>query len=227
MKNKKTINLSTEKTVGIAIFSALAFVVSLIVRFTVQFLTFDAKDAVITIAAFVYGPLAGVIISFLAAFIELITISTTGWYGFIMNFASSAVFALTASLIYTKKRNLNGALIGLYSAIAATVGVMILLNLFVTPLYLQYVGAPITNADMVAMLPGLLLPFNFAKSLMNSAIVMLLYKPLVVAMKRLNILKSQGGKAPSMTFNKATKIILVLGAVGLVISITIFLILIL
>jgi hypothetical protein len=80
---------------------------------------------------------------------------------------------------------------------------------------------------MVAMLPGLLLPFNFAKSLMNSAIVMLLYKPLVTALKRLNIVKSQGGKSPSMTFNKTTKIILILGAVGLALSITIFLLLIL
>jgi riboflavin transporter FmnP len=211
---------------GIAIFSALAFVVSLVVRFPVQFLTFDAKDAVITIAAFVYGPLSAVIISFLAALIEMITISTTGWYGFLMNFASSAVFSLTASLIYTKKRNLNGAIISLYSAIGATVGVMLLLNLLVTPLYLQYVGAPITNADMVAMLPTLLLPFNFAKALMNSAIVMLLYKPTVMALKRLGLVKTHGGAA-AMTFNRTTKIILALGAIGLVLSIVIFLILIL
>ena len=227
MNNKNTRKINTEKMAGIAIFSALAFVVSLVVRFPVQFLTFDAKDAVITIAAFVYGPLSAVIISFLAALIEMITISTTGWYGFLMNFASSAVFSLTASLIYTKKRNLNGAIISLYSAIGATVGVMLLLNLLVTPLYLQYVGAPITIADMMAMLPTLLLPFNFAKALMNSAIVMLLYKPLVTALKRLNIVKTKGEKAPSMTFNRTTKIILILGAVGVVLSITIFLILVL
>jgi riboflavin transporter FmnP len=226
MENKKINKISTEKMAGIAIFSALAFVVSLVVRFPVQFLTFDAKDAVITIAAFVYGPLSAVIISFLAALIEMITISTTGWYGFLMNFASSAVFSLTASLIYTKKRNLNGAIISLYSAIGATVGVMILLNLLITPLYLQYVGAPITNADMVAMLPTLLLPFNFAKSLMNSAIVMLLYKPTVMALKRLGLVKTHGGAA-AMTFNRTTKIILALGAIGLVLSIVIFLILIL
>jgi riboflavin transporter FmnP len=226
MENKKTNKISTEKMAGIAIFSALAFVVSLVVRFPVQFLTFDAKDAVITIAAFVYGPLSAVIISFLAALIEMITISTTGWYGFLMNFASSAVFSLTASLIYTKKRNLNGAIISLYSAIGATVGVMILLNLLITPLYLQYVGAPITNADMVAMLPTLLLPFNFAKALMNSAIVMLLYKPTVMALKRLGLVKTHGGAA-AMTFNRTTKIILALGAIGLVLSIVIFLILIL
>lgn len=224
MENKNTRKFNTEKMAGIAIFSALAFVVSLVVRFPVQFLTFDAKDAVITIAAFVYGPLSAVIISFLAALIEMVTISTTGWYGFLMNFASSAVFSLTASLIYTKKRNLNGALISLYSAIGTTVGVMILLNIFITPLYF---GMPVASPMVMEMLPTLLLPFNFSKALMNSAFVMLLYKPLVTALKRLNIVKSQGEKAPSMTFNKTTKTILILGALGLIVSIVIFLILIL
>lgn len=224
--NKNVKKLSTERVVGIAIFSAFAFVVSLVVRFPVSFLTFDAKDAVITIAAFVYGPLSAVAISFLAAFIEMITISSTGWYGFIMNFVSSAVFSLTASVIYKKKRDFHGAIIGLYSAIAATVGVMILMNLFITPLYLQYVGSPVTSADMVAMLPRLLLPFNFAKSLMNSAIVMLLYKPTVTALKRVGIIRGSEGRTASMTFNRTTKIIIALGAAGLAVSIAIFLILI-
>lgn len=223
MENKKTNKISTEKMTGIAIFAALAFVVSLVVRFPVQFLTFDAKDAVITIASFVYGPIAGVIISFIAALVEMISISTTGWYGFLMNFASSAVFSLTASIIYTKKRNLNGALIGLYSAIVATVGVMLILNIFITPLYF---GMPVAAPMVMQMLPTLLLPFNFAKALMNSAIVMLLYKPLVTALKRLGLVKTHGGAA-AMTFNRTTKIILALGAVGLVLSIVIFLILIL
>lgn len=223
MENKNTRKRTYEKMTGIGIFSALAFVVSLVVRFPVSFLTFDAKDAVITIASFVYGPLSGVIISLIAAFIEFISISDTGWYGFIMNFASSATFALTASLIYTKKRNLNGAIIGLYSAIAATVGVMLLLNIFVTPLYL---GLPVADPAVMGMLPTLLLPFNFAKALMNSAIVMLVYKPVVTALKRLNLVKTSGG-AQGMTFNRTTKIILALGAVGLAVSIAIFLILVL
>ena len=70
MDNKKTTKISTEKMVGIGIFSALAFVVSLFVRFPVQFLTFDAKDAVITIAAFVYGPISAAIISLIVAFMR-------------------------------------------------------------------------------------------------------------------------------------------------------------
>ena len=218
---KMKTTLSTEKMVGIGIFSALAFVVSLFVRFPVQFLTFDAKDAVITIAAFVYGPLSAVIISLIVAFIEMITVSTTMWYGFLMNFASSAIFSVTASVIYRKKRNLNGAIIGLYSAIAATVGVMLLLNIFITPLYF---GLSVAAPMVMEMLPTLLLPFNFAKALMNSAIVMFIYKPVVTALKRLGIVKTQGGSS-AMTFNRTTKIILALGAVGLVISIAIFLIL--
>ena len=214
---------STYEMVGIGIFSALAFVVSLFVRFPVQFLTFDAKDAVITIAAFVYGPISAAIISLIVAFIEMITVSNTMWYGFLMNFASSAVFATTASLIYRKKRNLNGAIIGLYSAIAATVGIMLLLNIFITPLYF---GLPVAAPMVMEMLPTLLLPFNFAKALMNSAIVMIIYKPVVTALKRLNIVKTHGGSS-ALTFNKTTKIILALGAVGLALSITIFLILVL
>lgn len=219
-KKAKTM-LTTEKMVGIGIFSALAFVVSLFVRFPVQFLTFDAKDAVITIAAFVYGPLSAVIISLIVAFIEMITVSTTMWYGFLMNFASSAIFSVTASLIYRRKRNLNGAIIGLYSAIAATVGVMLLLNIFITPLYF---GLPVAAPMVMEMLPTLLLPFNFAKALMNSAIVMFIYKPVVTALKRLGIVKTQGGSS-AMTFNRTTKIILALGAVGLAISIAIFVLL--
>jgi hypothetical protein len=53
---------------------------------------------------------------------------------------------------------------------------------------------------------------------------MFIYKPVVTALKRLGIVKTQGGSS-AMTFNRTTKIILALGAVGLVISIAIFLIL--
>lgn len=219
-KKTKTM-ITTEKMVGIGIFSALAFVVSLFVRFPVQFLTFDAKDAVITIAAFVYGPLSAVLISLIVAFIEMITVSTTMWYGFLMNFASSAIFSVTASVIYRKRRNLNGAIIGLYSAIAATVGIMLLLNIFITPLYF---GLPVAAPMVMEMLPTLLLPFNFAKALMNSAIVMFIYKPVVTALKRLGIVKTQGGSS-AMTFNRTTKIILALGFVGLAVSIAIFVLL--
>ena len=116
--NKRT-RFNTEKYIGIAIFSALAFVVALVCNVIppiAGFLSLDVKDAVIAIASFIYGPIAAVAISFIAALIELITFSTTGWYGFVMNFASSAVFSLTASLIYSRHRNINGALASFFAA---------------------------------------------------------------------------------------------------------------
>ena len=100
MNNRKLLRTMT----GIAVFSALAFIVSFSIRVPVQFLTFDAKDAIIAIAAFVYGPISAVIMALIAALIEAVTISDTAVYGFIMNFASSATFALVASTIYKYKR---------------------------------------------------------------------------------------------------------------------------
>ena len=101
MTNRNTELL--KKMTGIAMFSALAFIVSLVFRLPVMFLTFDAKDAVIAIAGFIYGPVSAVIISIIAALIEFISISDTGWYGLLMNFASSATFAGVASLIYSRE----------------------------------------------------------------------------------------------------------------------------
>ena len=105
---KKKINVN--QVAGIAVFSALAVVIALMCQVIPNisgFLSLDVKDAVIAIASFIYGPFSAVAIAFIAAFIEAISFSTTEWYGFIMNFASSAVFSLSASLIYKKFRTLK------------------------------------------------------------------------------------------------------------------------
>ena len=81
-------------------FASLAFVVSLVFRFPVLFLTFDAKDAIITIASFIYGPVVAPVMSLVVALVEMVTYSETGMYGFIMNFASSTAFSLTADMIF-------------------------------------------------------------------------------------------------------------------------------
>ena len=222
MNNKREKFFTTNRAVGIAVFSALAFVVSLLVRFPVQFLTFDAKDAIITIAAYIYGPLTAPIVSFFAAFIELVTISDTGWYGFLMNFVSSAVYSLTASIIYTKFRNLNGAIIGIYSAVLLTTLAMLGLNILITPLYMQqFLGVPMNAAGIVEMIPTILLPFNFAKTMLNSAVVMLLYKPISIALARMGISK----KEKTVKWGKGSFIIMGIGLVTLIAAVVIFLIL--
>ena len=226
MKNKN-INLNTQRACGIAIFSALAYVVAFVCNIippVAGFLSLDVKDAIITVAAFAYGPISALIISFIAALIELVTFSTTGWYGFVMNFISSSVFSVTASLIYSKRRSLNGALIGLYSAVMATTAVMLLMNLIVTPWYLVYIGLPIAVArgEVMTLLPIVLLPFNFSKALLNSATVMLLYKPLTLALSRIGIgAKSKG----SIKWGKSSYIILGAGLASATVALAILLVL--
>lgn len=225
--NKKQSTVQLERLVGISIFSALALIIALICTIIppIQgFLSLDLKDAVIAIAAFIYGPISGVIIAFIAAFIEFITFSTTAWYGLIMNFASSAVFTLTASLIYKKFRTINGAIIAFTASIIATTGVMLLLNTFVTPIYLTspLVGMPKAAAESMVMelLPKVLLPFNLAKSMLNAAVAIMLYKPVLAALSKARIIKT---KSASLNFNNNTKIVLAIGTACVVISVIIFL----
>ena len=202
-------------------FSAMAIAVTLLCQPLPKisgFLSIDAKDSIISIAAFILGPISAVIISFLSALIEFLTFSTTGWYGFVMNFASSACFALVASLIYKKMRSYSGALIGYLFAIIATTSVMMALNLFITPLYF---GMP--RATVAELLPTLLLPFNLAKTLMNSAIAILLYKPIISSMRKARLMPASSDKSDKKPFfNILTLYTLIIGVAALSIAIVIF-----
>ena len=223
--NVKKIKIDTRTVVGIAVFSALAFVLSLVIRFPVMFLTFDVKDAIICVAAFLYGPIAAPIISVLVALLELVTVSSTGLYGFLMNFFSSAALATVASLIYRKWRSLNGAIVSMLCAVLSMVSVMMLANILITP---YFMGAPRTT--VINMIPSVLFPFNLAKGLLNAAIALLLYKPTKVAMKRAGLLKRKVDAksvtlAEEFRFTKSTGIILAVAGQMIIVAVVIFYIL--
>lgn len=173
----------TKRLVLTAIFAALAYAAMFVFRFNVQFLTFDLKDAVITLSGLLLGPVTAFTVSLLVAFIELITISDTGWYGFIMNFASSAAFSVVCAVVYRYRKKLSGAVLGLIAAVAAMVALMMVLNLFVTPLY-----QGVSRSDIAALLPVLFLPFNAVKGMANAAVVLVLYKPVYRAMQAARLL---------------------------------------
>ena len=206
----------TKRIVGIAVFATLAFGVTFVFRIPVSFLTFDAKDAILTVAAFIYGPISAVLMSLISALLEFIIISDTGPYGALMNFISSSAFSATASLIYKYRRTLTGAIIGLYLSVAVTTGVMAVMNLLITPLYMG-----VERTAVVALLPKLLLPFNFAKALMNAAIVMLIYKPIALALRRAKLVD---GKPMQTKFGKQSIITIIVGALSLAAAIVVFVI---
>lgn len=178
-------NTRIRRMIAVGVFVALAYICCVLFHFKAAFLSFDLKDAVMTIGAMFFGPLAGLITVLLTCLIEFVTISSTGVYGLIMNLISSITFVCIGSLVYSKKRTMGGALIGMVSATLIMLAVMMGTNLLITP---HYMGA--STADVAAYIPTLLLPFNLTKGVFNSAVVFLLYKPVSQALKASGFVKN-------------------------------------
>ncbi len=183
-KTRKTIN----RIVVIAVFSAIAYLCCVLFHFKAAgFLSFDLKDAIMTVAGMIFGPLYGLIMVVLVSVIEMVTISSTGFYGLIMNILSSGTFVCVAGLVYMKRKTMGGALTSMICAVCSTVVVMMGANLLVTS---RYFG--MTVSEVAALIPSILLPFNLIKTVFNSAIVFILYKPVVTALRSSGLLPSEG-----------------------------------
>ncbi len=172
--------MDTKTMVSLAMLSGIAYIVMLLSKLmpSVMFLDFDFKDVVICIGGFTFGPLAAAAISIVVAFVEMITISHTGIWGFIMNCLATCAFCCTASFIYKKQHSKRGAVIGLFTGVACLVVVMLLWNYLITPIYMGY-----PREAVAEMLLPIFLPFNLAKGGMNMAATLLLYKPVVTALR--------------------------------------------
>lgn len=182
-----------KKLVLMAVLAAAAFVMVALVRIpAVLFLKYEPKDVVITIGGFLLGPTASLIISAVVSLIEMVTISETGPIGALMNLLSTCSFACTAAIIYKKKHTIWGAVWGLLAGTVTMIGVMLLWNWLITPLYM----AGTSRADVAAMLIPVFLPFNALKAGLNSALILGLYKPLTVALRKTRLLpeKPSSGK---------------------------------
>ena len=173
--------MSTRYMAAVAMFSAVSFVavlVSKVIPNVAGFLSYEPKDAVIVIAGLLYGPLTSVLISVIVSFIEMITISTTGPYGFLMNVVSSCAFAVPAAWYYQKHRTQKDAVIGLAFGVITMAVAMLLWNYIITPFYM---GVP--RETVAGMLMTVFLPFNLVKGGINAALTLLLYKPIVSALR--------------------------------------------
>lgn len=166
-----------KRIVATGVFAALAYICCVLFHFRVSFLSFELKDAVMAVGAMSLGPVAGAAMVLIVCLVELVTISSTGAYGFIMNLLSSLTYVCVGSAIYHRHRTMRGAVIGTAAASVATVAVMIGANCVITPAYMH-----VETAAVIAMIPTVLLPFNLTKTIFNSAVVFLLYKPVTSAL---------------------------------------------
>ena len=167
------------KMVTLAGLSSMAYVLWVVGRIpVVAFLRYDPGDVVVVFAALIFGPLAGFAMSVVVAFAQMVTLSETGPIGFIMNVISTSAFACTAAYIYQRRQTLRCAVVGLILGIIAMTSVMLLWNFIVTPIFM---GLP--RQAVVGMLLPVFLPFNLIKGGLNATLALLLYKPLIRALR--------------------------------------------
>ncbi len=204
LQSKRGQSLSTTRRLTLtAVFAALAFAVMFVFRFNITFLTFDLKDTIITIAGLILGPVVALTVSLLVAVLEFITIGDTGWYGFLMNFSSSATFSVVCAMVYRYNKKLSGAIIALLSALMALLVVMLSLNCLVTPLYVSEMG--MTRQEVMAMIPTLFLPFNAIKGAVNAALVLILYKPVRQALYAAKLMPKSASAEAQAVWDPAEK----------------------
>ena len=153
---------------SLAMLAAIAYVVMLLSKMLPQvsgFLQMDLKDTVICIGAFLFGPLSAAVISIVVAVVEMFTVSDTG---------------PIAAFVYKKFHTRKGAVIGLALGTVCLTVVMLLWNYLITPIYMGMDREEI----VVPMLIPVFLPFNLVKGGLNMALILLLYKPVVTALRK-------------------------------------------
>ena len=183
MENTLKKSMSVLQLTTMAMFCVLAYVVMYFGRIPmVMFLKYDPKDVIIAIGGFIYGPFSAFIISVVVSFIEMLTASATGWIGMIMNILSTCSFVCVASIIYKKRSNIKGAVIGLLVGLVLMTMIMLLWNYFMAPIYMG-----VTREAVAALLVPVFLPFNLIKGTLNAAIMFLLYKPVVSALRKMSL----------------------------------------
>ena len=173
--------MSTRQLTTLSMMAAVAIMISFfsipVMPPPATFLRYDPKDVIIVIGGFMFGPFAVVMLAAVTSLVEMVTISESGIWGFLMNFLSSSAFAVPAAYLYKKYRTLMGAVVGLLVGIACVIPVMLLWNFIMVPIY---TGMP--REVVATWLVPIFLPFNAIKYGLNAAIAMLVYKPVVTVL---------------------------------------------
>ena len=175
----------------VAMMAAMAYVVMVFVKIplvpTVPFLTYEPKDVLLALIALLVDPVAGVLATVAVAFVEMITVSTTGLWGFLMNVLSSLAFLLPVALFCRKKKTVVRAAAGLLCGVFVMTATMLLWNYLIVPVYM---ATP--RADVVPLLWSAFLLFNLIKGGINAMLTFLLFKPAQSAFKAAKLTPADG-----------------------------------
>lgn len=197
---------SSTRIAVIAMFAAVAGVLY-VLNFSIPFafpgfLEFKFSDIPILIGTFVLGPASGAIIVVVHILIKLVIKGTsTVFIGELSDLLTCCAFAVTAGLIYSKKRTFKGALAAMAAGTLAEVVVALLANRFIlVPFFAERYGWDGVVGMMVALFPGCtkenfynyylwasVLPFNLLRCIVAVAVTLPVYKRISVLINRFNV----------------------------------------
>lgn len=195
MSNAKKRTFTTRNMVAIALMSAIATVIYYLdfpVPLMPSFIKLDLSNVISLLAGFSMGPVAGVVVCLIKNLIHLVIkgMGTTMGIGDIFDFVTSAVFVLTAGMIYLKNKTKKGAVIGCLVGTVTFTLISLPLNYFIVyPIYFKAFGGEAAILGMYReLMPDVKnifsalcifnLPFTFVKGVICALITILVYKPL-------------------------------------------------
>ena len=167
---------NVNRLIKMGMLAAIALILMLLIRFPIipaaPFLEYEPGDVPILIGGFLFGPGAGLMITFIVSVVQGITVSAgSGWIGALMHFIATGTMVFMAAFTYKRIHTFKGAIVGLFFGSLGMAMIMIPLNLFLTT---KFLGVPLTAVK--AMILPAILPFNLLKASINSVITLLIYK---------------------------------------------------
>jgi riboflavin transporter FmnP len=193
----KTKGLDLKKLVTLALFSAISAILMYFefpMPFMPPFLKLDLSGVAILIAAFMFGPSYAIAVVTVKDLVHLMT-TTSGGVGQLADFIMMSCFAVTASLVYLKRKDKTHALLGCVLGTLVLTVTAIIANYFILiPFYAKImpieaiVSACNALNPMITDMSGYyiygVLPFNLIKGTVLSVITVLCYKKLSVIIKQ-------------------------------------------
>ena len=183
-KSTKKVKLfSTEKVVVMAVFSALAFVVSYLefpLFMATPWFKLDFGNTFIMLVGFLYGPIEGIIVCLCKELLCVLFKSHTAGVGELANIIMMVAYIIVPSILYYKDRSINTVAMGLAFACLVQTAVALPVNRFLTyPLYMGASAVEVFNNTW-----QFLVMFNFIKAICVTALTLLLYKRLSKTLAR-------------------------------------------
>lgn len=177
----------------IAVFTAISYVLylfdfSLMPGTPVSFLKLDFSNVFVMIGGFALGPVAGVIIAVLKELIHALTVGNTAFVGELANILFVIPYMLIPAIAYKYKKGIKTVILTLALGCVAQCVVSVPVNYWLNfpVFYLAYGGSWKAGQQLFLDVWYWAVLFNLIKTVLISACVLLLYKPLSRLIKMTN-----------------------------------------